>query len=104
MEWGVLNSREEEGVVVFWDNRVLQMMEMEVGKFSVSCRFKNCKDDFCWIFSGVYGPTVKRAREDFLSKVGAIRGLWNEPWCVVGDFNMIIFPLSGVEEVVCPQR
>ena len=47
MEWGVLNSREEEGVVVFWDNRVLQMMEMEVGKFSVSCRFKNCKDDFC---------------------------------------------------------
>ena len=47
---------------------------------------------------------MKRAREDFLSKVGAIRGLWNEPWCVVGDFNMIIFPLSGVEEVVCPQR
>ena len=78
--------------MVFWDNKVLQMMEMEVDKFSVSCRFKNCKDDFCWIFSGVYGPTVKRAREDFLSKLGAIRGLWNESWCVVGDFNMIIFP------------
>ena len=27
----------------------------------------------------------------FLSKLGAIRGLWNELWCVVGDFNMIRF-------------
>ena len=35
------------GVVVFWDNRVLQMMEMEVGKFLVSCHFKNYEDGFC---------------------------------------------------------
>ena len=40
----------------------------------------------------MYGPTVKVEREDFLSELGAIRGLWNEPWCVVGDFNMIRFP------------
>ncbi|RVW85798.1 hypothetical protein CK203_055428 [Vitis vinifera] len=46
------------------DNRVLQMVEMEV------------------------------EREDFLSEVGAIRGLWNEPWCVAGDFNMIRFPFE----------
>ena len=76
----------------FWDNRVLQMVEMEVGKYSVSCRFKNCEDGFCWIFLGVYGPTVKVEREDFLSELGAIRGLWNELWCVAGDFNMIRFP------------
>ena len=71
---------------------VLQLVEMEVGKFSVSCRFKNCGDGFCWIFTGVYGPTLKLAREDFLSELGAIRGLWSEPWCVAGDFNMIKFP------------
>ena len=67
---------------------------MEVGKYSVSCRFKNCEDGFCWIFTGVYGPTVKLEREDFLSELGAIRGLWNEPWCVAGDFNMIRFPFE----------
>ena len=63
-----------------------------MGKFSVSCRFKNCEDGFCWIFTGVYRPTLKLDREDFLSELGAIRGLWSEPWCVAGDFNMIRFP------------
>ncbi|RVW92113.1 hypothetical protein CK203_037043 [Vitis vinifera] len=75
-----------------WDNRVLQMVVMEVDKFSVSCHFKNCEDGFYWIFTGVYGPTLKLDREDFLSELGAIRGLWSDPWCVAGDFNMIRFP------------
>ncbi|RVW39723.1 LINE-1 reverse transcriptase-like [Vitis vinifera] len=93
LEWGSLNSRGTAGgVLVFWDNRVLQLEEMEVGKFTVSCRFKSCEDGFCWCFTGVYGPTAKVEREDFWSELGAIKGLWNEPWCVAGDFNMIRFP------------
>ncbi|RVW47336.1 hypothetical protein CK203_090338 [Vitis vinifera] len=43
-------------------------------------------------FSGVYGPFVKVEKEEFLSELGAIKGLWNEPWCVDDDFNMIRFP------------
>ena len=35
---------------------------------------------------------MKVEREDFLSELGAIRGLWNEPWCVARDFNRIKFP------------
>ena len=63
LEWGALNSREvTRGFVVFWNNRVLQMVEMKVGKFIVSCRFKNYDDGFCWSFSEVYGPTVKVER------------------------------------------
>ena len=65
-----------------------------MGKFSVSCRFKNCEDGFCWIFTGVYGPILKLDREDFLSELGTIRRLWSEPWCVAGDFNMIRFPFE----------
>ncbi|RVX18219.1 hypothetical protein CK203_006709 [Vitis vinifera] len=42
----------------------------------------------------LYGPFVKVEREDFLSELGAIRGLWNEPWCAAGDFNMIRFPFE----------
>ena len=80
------------GVVVFWDNRVLELVGMEVGLFSISCRFKNCEDGFVWIFSGIYGPTMKRFREFFWEELGAIRGLWNDPWCIGGDFNMIRFP------------
>ena len=40
----------------------------------------------------MYGPTMKVEREDFLSKLRAIRRLWNVLWCVAGDFNMIRFP------------
>lgn len=48
-----MNSRGAVGrVLVFWDNRVLQLVGMEVGKFLISCRFKNYEDDFCWIFTG----------------------------------------------------
>ena len=86
LEWEAMNSRGAiRVVVVFWDNRVLQMVEMEVGKYSVSCRFKNCKDGFFWVFTGVYRPIVKLEREYFLSELGAIRGLWNESWCIAGD-------------------
>ena len=35
---------------------------------------------------------MKLDREDFFSKLEAIRGLWDEPWCATGDFNMIRFP------------
>ena len=93
LEWGALDARGAAGgVVVFWDNRVLELMGLEVGLFSISCRFKNVEDGFRWTFSGVYGPTLKRYREEFWEELGAIRGLWTDPWCIGGDFNMIRFP------------
>ncbi|XP_059597084.1 uncharacterized protein LOC132254750 [Vitis vinifera] len=92
LEWGALDARGAVGgVVVFWDNRVLELMGMEVGIFSISCRFKNVEDGFRWTVSGVYGPTLRRYRELFWEELGAICGLWNDPWCVGGDFNMIKF-------------
>ena len=51
LEWGALNASGTVGeVVVFWDNRVLELMGMEVGLFSISCRFKNVEDGFRWTF------------------------------------------------------
>ena len=89
-------KRGEEGGrgVVFSDNRVLQLLEMEVGFFSISCRFKNCEDGFCWSFIGDYEPTLKMDREVFWSEMGVDSGLWSDPWCVVDNFNMIRFPLE----------
>ncbi|RVW24688.1 Transposon TX1 uncharacterized 149 kDa protein [Vitis vinifera] len=45
-----------------------------------------------WFFTRVYGPTMKRYREPFWEELGAIRGLWFDPWCIGGDFNVIRFP------------
>ncbi|RVX18032.1 putative ribonuclease H protein [Vitis vinifera] len=45
-----------------------------------------------WRSGRVYGPTLRRYREFFWEELGAIRRLWNYPWCIGGDFNMIRFP------------
>ena len=70
------------GEVVIWDNRVLELVGMEVGLFSILCCFKSCENGLLWIFTGVYGPTLTKYRELFWEELGVIRGLWTDPWCI----------------------
>ena len=65
---------------------------IQVGSFSVSCLFKMVDDGFLWAFTGVYGPVEKYHKETFWEELGSIKGLWEEPWCVGGDFNAILYP------------
>ncbi|KAJ9681633.1 hypothetical protein PVL29_017839 [Vitis rotundifolia] len=93
LDWRAVNSRGAAGgILVFWDNRMVELVDLEKGKFSISCRFKNCGDGSKWVFTGVYGPVCSREREGFWEELGAIKGLWGDPWCVGGDFNMVRFP------------
>ncbi|RVW31827.1 putative ribonuclease H protein [Vitis vinifera] len=63
LDWGAVDSRGAAGgIVVIWDNRM-----------------------------GLW-PTLRRKRESFWEELGAIKGLWNGPWCVAGDFNAILRP------------
>ena len=64
---------------------------MEVGVFLVSCCFRNCEDNFSWMFIGVYGPMLNEEKENFWNELGDIRGLWNDLWCVGKDFNVMRF-------------
>ena len=43
------------------------------------------------MFIGVYGPMLNEEKENVWNELGAIRGLWNDPWCVGKDFNVIRF-------------
>nr|CAN75065.1 hypothetical protein VITISV_005160 [Vitis vinifera] len=83
LEWVAVNAKDAVGgVLVFWDNMVLQSVGMEVG---------------------VYGPTLRGEREGFWEELGVIKGLWSDPWCVADDLNMIRFPSEhnrDEEEVV----
>ena len=63
-----------------------------MGSFSVSCRFENVGHGLVWVFSSVYGPLTREGRTTFREELGAIRGLWEEPWCMGGDFNVTCFP------------
>ncbi|XP_034688121.1 uncharacterized protein LOC117916277 [Vitis riparia] len=81
IEWGAIDSRGAAGgIVVIWDNRMLELVDMQKGLFSITCTFKSCEDGFIWTFTGVYGPILRRERESFWEELGAIKGLWNGPW------------------------
>ena len=82
------------GVLVLWDKRVLEGLEVEVGSFSISCRFRNCKEGFVWVFSRSYGPLKGRKRKELWEELAAVKGLWNEPWCIAEDFNVVRFPVE----------
>ena len=50
------------GVLVVWDRRMVEKIDKAVGRFFVSCKFKNVVDHFVWGFTGVYGPNSNRDR------------------------------------------
>ena len=80
------------GVLLMWDNRVVDKVEEAVGRFSVSCKFKNVVDHFVWAFTGVYGPNSDRDRSFLWEELAGLRSWWDVPWCVGGDFNVVRFP------------
>ena len=77
------------GILLFWHKRRLSLVESEYGSYSLSCLFRMVEDDFQWMFSGVYS-VERSSKEFFWEELGPIRGIWNDPWCLGGDFNEIL--------------
>ena len=93
LNWKALNAEgSARGILLLWDNSCISLVDSGVGSFSVSCLFKMTEDGFLWTFTGVYGPVENNLRESFWEKLGSIKGLWDCPWCVGGDFNEVLFP------------
>ena len=45
LDWSAVNSRGATGgILVFWDNRVFELVDLEEGEYSISCHSKNCVD------------------------------------------------------------
>ena len=92
-EWKVVEAEGiAGGILVSWDKRKLELVEVELGHFSVTCMFKNVEDGFQWAFTGVYGLVERCKREMFWEEFGSLKGLWEGPWCIGGDFNLVISP------------
>ena len=50
------------------------------------------------VFGGVYGPSDDSARNDMWVELDSMRLQWISAWCLIGDFNIIIYP---VEKLGC---
>ena len=93
LKWKELNAEGSAGgVLLIWDNSHISLVDHVVGSYSITCLFRMTDNGFLWAFSGVYGPVENRFRESFWEELGSIKGLWDCPWCVGGDFNEVFFP------------
>ena len=73
--WEAMNAMGSVGgVLLVWDKRSLELIDKEVGSFSISCRFKNIDNGFVWAFTGVYGPLSRDGRSLPYEGLSAIRG------------------------------
>ncbi|KAL6328051.1 hypothetical protein AAG906_033319 [Vitis piasezkii] len=90
LDWKVLNAMGTTGgVLICWNKRSLEMLGVEEGQFSISCRFRNVGDGAIWVFTGVYGPFSRDDRECLWEEFGAIRGfggLNNQSWARLDRF------------------
>ena len=79
-------------ILLFLDKRKLDLVEVETGLFSITRMFKNAEEGFQWAFTGVYGSAERWKRELFWEELGSLKGLWEGPCCLGGDFNVILSP------------
>ena len=91
LDWETLDAL-GSAMLVAWDKQSLALLDKEVGLFTISCLFRNIDDGFVWIFTGVYVPLTRDGRLLVQDELGVVKGLWEDPWCVRGDFNVISFP------------
>ena len=93
VDWAVLDADQMAGgVLIMWDRRVLEKLEILVGLFLMSVQWKRVEDGFIWECSGVYGPNDNNMRGFMWDELVGIQQYWNVPWCCFGDFNVIRFP------------
>ena len=64
VDWVAVNAvGASEGILIFWDSRLFQLMDVEESRFALSFEFYNLEDNFIWFFTGVYGPTGREERD-----------------------------------------
>ena len=80
------------GVLMLWDNRVVEKLDSVVKNFSVSRLWKGISDSFVWVGTGLYGPTNDVLRSELWEELNDVQQMWNSSWCVFGDFNVVCYP------------
>ena len=66
--------------------------------FKFSCKFKNIGEQFEQAFTGVYGPNLNKRHRKMWEELTKLISLWDLPWCLGGDCNIICFPSEKLGE------
>ncbi|RVX15214.1 Exocyst complex component SEC3A [Vitis vinifera] len=89
LDWGAVEARGSAGgLVVFRDNRVLELLEMEGGAFFVSYCFKNCEDGVHQ--RGLQHDQISKGKEELFQSAARRRFLE-----IIEELKLIDIPLNG---------
>ena len=80
------------GILLIWDKRVFEKLDVIVGQFFVSVLLRGVVDDFVWACIGVYGPNDDGQQSILWEDLSQVRARWPIAWCLVGNFNVIRYP------------
>jgi hypothetical protein len=93
VDWCCLDSSGASGgILIMWDKRVVEKVDVCLGVFTLSVSFRNVVDRFVWAFAGVYGPNSDIDRSLLWDELAGILSWWSLPWCIGGDFSVARFP------------
>jgi hypothetical protein len=86
-------------MLIMWDKRIVEKIDMFVGEFDLACSFRSVVDDFSWAFAGVYNPNIDALRSSLWDELVGLSSWWELPWCIGGDFNVTRFPAERSRDV-----
>ena len=77
------------GILILWDDRVIQFLNVTTGTFSLSGDVAVCGSDISFKLTVVYGPTRGNLKDAFFAELAALKPMAGTKWLVNGDFNQI---------------
>ncbi|RVX15528.1 hypothetical protein CK203_009184 [Vitis vinifera] len=96
LDWRALDADGAAGgLLICWDKRSMEVVDWEEGQYSLSCRFKNVEDGAVWVFTGVYGPFTKEAREGLWEELGLITSNMRRFAHIIEELGLVDLPLQG---------
>ncbi|RVW57757.1 hypothetical protein CK203_113918 [Vitis vinifera] len=89
LDWGAMGAQGSAGgILVCWDKRSLELLELEVGIYSISCKLKTVENDV----GGDFNVTLSQRDR---SRQGSLSGAMRRFAQVVDDLALIDLPLQG---------
>ncbi|XP_059284835.1 uncharacterized protein LOC132038130 [Lycium ferocissimum] len=79
------------GIMMMWDSRIWKGEILEVGTYTLTCKFEAQLQNFSCHITGVYAPNNCIERRLVWEEIGSVRGLMEGPWAVCGDFHATRF-------------
>lgn len=74
-----------------WNPTVFKKKDKLIGNFSISLRLVDHSMGRGQLLTGVYGISTTQNRQQFWEELYDVRGFWDGPWVVGGDFKVIRF-------------